>query len=191
MQKPIYLLKGTLYRNKESDKNDLIEIHEKFCDEEPIEARTKAFKKFQSYVEVLLESKELRFHSHEQVERELNSFVDSGERHFALNIPELEIDNDFDKGLFLYFIPNPDKKILTKENQVYYEEKYCIHLIDNKKTDLRKYIINSLIFEFDYYGKHNFNTSDHECWTYKRSVSGKMNKVSILDTPHTNLFEVL
>ncbi len=191
MIKPIYLLKGTFYRNKEANKSDLVEIHEEFYDAKPIIARTQVFKKFQSYVDVLLESKGLRFQSHQQAERDLNSFVNSGERHFALNIPELEIDNDFDKGLYIYLIPNPERKKKTLEGKTIYDEKHCIHYIDNKMCVLRRYVLNSLIFEFNYYGKYNFNMGDQECWTYRRGVSGKMKKVSILNTPHPDLFEIV
>lgn len=190
MQKPLYLLKGTLYRNK--DKNSkLVEINEAFMDDHPIVARDKAFRTYQNYVDVLLESKNANYLSHQQAESVLQPFLDSGKREFVLNNPSLEMDSDFDKGLHLYFIPNPDKKSYTKENEIYYPEKYCIHIMDNKKEDLRRYILNSLIFECDYYTKHKFVSNDQETWTYKRDTSGKMKKISILSTPLTDLLDIL
>ncbi len=190
MQKPIYLLKGTFYRNTD-DHSDLVEVYEEFSDENPIEARKRAFSMYQSYIEVLLESKELSYQSHQQAEQVINSFVDSGKKSFALNNPALEMDNDFDKGLFIYFIPNPEQKMFTKENEVYYPEKYCIHLIDNKKIDLRKQILNSLIFEYNYYVNSNFSTGDQECFAYTEDKSGEMKEIAILNTSITDLFEIL
>ncbi|MCW3786867.1 hypothetical protein [Plebeiibacterium sediminum] len=190
MQKPIYLLKGTFYRNTD-DHTDLVEVYEEFSDENIIEARNRAFSMYQSYIEVLLQSKDLYYQSHQQAEQQLNSYVDSGKKSFALNNPALEMDDDFDKGLFLYFIPNPDHKTYTRENEPYYPEKYCIHLIDNNKTDLRKHILKSLIFEYNYYVNSNFSTGDQECFAYTEDKSGDMKKIAILNTPITDLFEIL
>jgi len=190
MQKPFYLLKGTLYRNKDEN-SKLVEINEEFIDDHPIVARDKAFRAYQNYVDVLLESKNTNYLSHQQAESVLQPFVDSGKKKLALNNPSLEMDGDFDKGLHLYFIPNPDKKSYTKENEIYYPEKYCIHLLDNKKTDLKGYVLNSLIFEYNYYIEHQFVTDDQETWTYRRDSAGKMKTITILSTPLIDLFEIL
>ena len=188
--KSIYLLKGTLYRDKAKHSN-LIEIHEEFYDENLIVARMKAFCKYQSYIEVLLESRNIAAVSHEQSGHHMQYFIDSGKKQLMLNNPDLEIDTDFDKGLFLYFIPNADKKIYTKENQIYYTEKYLVHFMDNNKVNLWKHVLDFLILEYKFYIKHNFSIGNNVIITWKKDLNGKMQNILILRTPLTDMSDIL
>lgn len=160
MLKPIYLLEGTLYRNQNKNESDLICIKEEFISEDPIIARRNAFQKYKSYIDVLLDSLGYKFISHQQASRVLRPFVSSGMKTYFRGIPELEIDSDFDKGLFLYFIPSPQDKKYTTEGNVIYLNKYCIHYIDNSQIDFSHQVQKSLNFECKYYSEHHFRTSN-------------------------------
>lgn len=185
MQRPLYLLTGTLYRNKGKD-DSLIEIYEEFTDENPIEARRKAFKKYQSYVDVLFDSLEIPYQSTKHTEQSMQNFIDSNRQAFILDESELEMEVDFDKGLFLYFIPYPDKVIYSREKVAIYEENHCIYYIDNKRFDFRKYVQASLIIEFRHYEKFSFTTDNKKCWINKESANGRIKKFPILETPFLN-----
>lgn len=189
MPKPLYVLEGTLYRNIRTKSSDLINIREEFVSENPIIARTKAFKKFQCYIDVLLESQGFYFKSHQQACQYLTPFIDSGEKKYFRNIPDLEIETDFDKGLFIYFIPTPENKTYTIEGNVIYMNKYCVHYIDNNLNIIKPQVLNSLIFEHNFYKEHQFSTNNQHCWIYKYGKTENVKKISIIHSPIADIFD--
>ncbi|MGD9993960.1 MAG: hypothetical protein AB7S69_11725 [Salinivirgaceae bacterium] len=151
MNKPLYLLKGTIYRN-DSDLDNLVEIEEIFKHDNLFEARKQVFNKYQSYVDVFLESIDSSYESFEQTVLELERFIKSSRQKFILNEPENgEIEIDFDKGLFIYLVPDSSKISYTKERQIIYEDKILIHSFCDNLGDDMKYVYNGLINEYSFY----------------------------------------
>ena len=70
-----------MFRSRGNDTN-LIEVNEIFKDDNPIIAREKAFKCFQNYIDVFLDSKGLQYISHEETERVLHDFFNSHEKKY-------------------------------------------------------------------------------------------------------------
>jgi len=117
MGTPLYLLQGTLFRTQ-SKLYDLIEINEIFQDINPILARDQVFSKYQSYVDVFLESQGLVYESNNQVGKELAIFINSHQEQYAFNNPVLgQFDVDFDKGLFIYLVTDPMDVFTTLEGE--------------------------------------------------------------------------
>jgi hypothetical protein len=85
--------------------------------------RDDAFRYFQNYVDDCLGSKDCR--SHEKTQLMMQDFVGSHRKTYH-KIAGLEIDTDFDKGLFIYFVHNGNEHI--------------IHGIDNGFIDLYPYL---------------------------------------------------
>ena len=64
-----YIIKAKLIRFTEGNGIDFSEFEEKFEDENPIIAREKAFNRYQSYIDVLLENKNKKAYTHKAEER--------------------------------------------------------------------------------------------------------------------------
>jgi len=70
-----YAVKAKLIRStKDNGEFDFLIINEEFHDESPILAREAAFKYYQNYIDVLLESKGLKYESDNQARKALESF---------------------------------------------------------------------------------------------------------------------
>jgi hypothetical protein len=180
---PSYQLKGILFRSQ-NDQTDLIQIDVLFQYNKPIESRKMAFSKFQSYIEVLLESKGLIYQSHTKTEKALRDFTDSYNRAFQLSNPELgEVDVDAHKGLYIYLIIDPTKKYTTREGETEYQEKLLIHYIDNQFTDLKMDIFISLQKEMELYRKNDFDIGPYHREIDVSKLFEEEEVVSILDTP--------
>ena len=163
MKTPLYLLKGTIFR-KHDNFTDLIEINEVFKDAELILARERAFSKYQSYIDVFLESVAQVYVSHEQTKRRLNDFFDSKRMQFPLRNPELgKVDVDFDKGLFIYLVTDSSDIFTTLEGRQIYNAKHLVHFIDGKTESLNELVLKELKLEFEFYESNGFSIKDHKC----------------------------
>ena len=182
MSNPIYHLKGTLYRTQDNLK-DLVEIDEVFEDASPIVAREKAFSRYQSLIDVFLQSKDLEYQSHEQAEEKMTDFVDSYKKEYALGNPDLEIDVDFDKGLYIYFITDPNDTFTTKEGVVTYNKKHLIHYLDNQFDSYHGDVLTSLRSEYKYYKDNSYDIKDYKCDINTSVIFEDTPFVTILNTP--------
>ena len=181
-----YYIRGTMFRSKGSE-NNLVEVSEVFRDDNPIVAREKAFRVYQNYIDVLLESKGKSYVSHEETESVLKDFVSSYRRDFVKiggqAIGDLEIDVDYDKGMNIFLVMADSPTLTTREGELYFEDKRLIHYIGNGFMDFKAEVFESLSFEYSLYQKYGYDIMD-----YKRdyNTSGSAKKVSIrsiLETP--------
>lgn len=148
---PFYLLKGTIYRNLDNEKN-LIEINEVFQNDSLLEARKQAFSKLRSYIDVFLESISKEYSSHWQVVNDLESFIKSSKVQFAMNNPALgKMDSDFDKGLFLYLVTDPSDVYITKEGDTVYNKKITVYSFSNETLEDTNIIRSGLEKEYQFY----------------------------------------
>jgi len=152
--KPIYHLKGILFRQKRQKQN-LIIVNELFKDKDLIEARKKAFCKFRSYLEVFLESLDKSYLSHEQATVDLQDFVCSHTTTVVKTHHKItdEIDTDYDKGLCLYLIEDENDSFQTQEGETVYNKSHLLLCFDNRFTELEEYIKHGLEQEMKLYKK--------------------------------------
>ena len=183
MKTPLYLLQGTLFRNQDN-LSDLVEINEEFQDRSLIESRKRAFSKFQSYVDVLLESQGLIYDSHEQAEKNLNVFYTHVNRKSSMNTPDsIQIDKDFDRGLFLYLVTDPTDIFTTLEGEKIYNKKHLIHFINGKSDAFKKLVFNALQLELDFYKCNTISIKNHKCGIYISRLFKEVKIIPILKTP--------
>lgn len=116
-----YLLKGTLYRSPEKPE-DLIEIHEVFEDDNLIDARERAFQVYQNYIDVLLESHQETYTTHDNANRVLHSFLEKEEdledllnNPRTVKYPQPDTVHDFDKGISIFLVRTDSKTFQTSE----------------------------------------------------------------------------
>ncbi len=183
MGTPLYLLQGTLFRTQ-SKLYDLIEINEIFQDINPIVAREQVFNKYQSYVDVFLESQGLVYESNSKAEKALGVFIYSKRKQYALNKPFLGLlDVDFDKGLFIYLVTDPMDVFTTLEGEKIYNKKHLIHCMNNEPELFNEFLFSGLQAEYEFYKSNGFSTKDY---TYNLEILdffGNKNSISILKTP--------
>ena len=90
-------------------------------DENPIVGREKAFRVYQNYIDVFLESKGKSYVSHEETEIVLKDFVSSYRRDFARiggqAIGDMEIDFDYDKGMNIFLVMADSNTLTTREGE--------------------------------------------------------------------------
>lgn len=100
-----YLVKAKLIRYINADDINFIEVEEKFENENPILARDDAFNFYQNYIDVLLQSKGLKYQSDKQARKELQSFIDSGTS-TKVKFPEKgwEINESAGNGIAIFLV---------------------------------------------------------------------------------------
>src|SRR6056297_2868275 len=150
MRNKAYLLQGTFFSSAKN-KNDIFEVNELFANNNPIQARNEAFNRFLSYLEVFLDSLDITYRSFDQAVNDLHDFIHSGNRKYFLNDPDLQIDMDFDKGLYLYFVPDTTDKSYTAEKRIVYNQKYLIHCFTNNAQQVIDELQRNLNAEYQYY----------------------------------------
>lgn len=160
MNNPFYLLQGTIFRTQEN-LNDLIEINEVFSNESLIVARRNAFRKYQSYVDVFLDSIGSKYKTYNDAIQKLQDFVNSYRVEYAANNPDLEqVDVDFDKGLFIYLVIDPSDTYRTKEGELIYNKKVLIHFFNADFENYWKAALQGLQVETDFYLTNKFDASN-------------------------------
>lgn len=160
-----YLIRGGAYRSKGNTENP-IEIYEEFKDNNPILARERAFRFYQNYIDVFLESKGKNYISHEQAEIDLHDFFNSFQKKYSI---WGEIDADFGVCIQISFV-HDDTVIHTLKNGIQiYEGEDVIHGIDKKNEDLSGIYFENLKLEYSIFEKNGF-----EMLNYKKGydVSG-------------------
>ncbi|MFZ4799274.1 MAG: hypothetical protein ACOYMA_17375 [Bacteroidia bacterium] len=167
MDKPefFYLVNGRMFR-KVKDETNPIEVYKVFKDKNPIIAREQAFSYYQSYIDVLLESKGKSYISHSKAEEELRPFLSSFKRQYVelsgQTIEDMALDVDCDKGLAISLIMSDSKSFLNIAGHALFEDSHLLHYIDNQFTDLKPYVLDELILEYSLYEKFGY-----DCKNYK------------------------
>lgn len=178
MNTPFYLLQGTIFRSQEN-LNDLIEINEVFYHENLINARQQAFQKFQSYLDVFLDSLGHPYQSYEDAIEILADFVNSYRLQYAANRIELgRVDVDFDKGMFLYLVTDPTDTYTTKEGSLIYKQKYLLHFFNNNFDDYWQAVLNDLMDEFQFFKTHQIDLGNQ---SYKINTAKYFKEKKIVD----------
>ena len=170
-----------MFRSKGNDTN-LIEVNEIFKYENPITARENAFKCYQNYIDVFLDSNGLQYISHEETERVLHDFFNSHKKkYFKLGVDIVdEINVDFDKGLTVYLVMENSK---LSQGQNLFEDRLVIHYIDNQSLDLHDHVLNALLQEFSLYEKYGYDYKDYKR-EYDLTGSPKGPKIgTVLESP--------
>ena len=164
MENPFfYLVRGTLYRNN-SDNPDLIEVDKAFKDDNPILARERAFEFYQNYIDVFLENLGKPYTNHEETLFCLRSFIKNQKESYQKIGNEMmwQIDEDFDKGLFVYLVFDEDEKFETLEGETIYNNKIQIHRLDYSPDELYDDLYSNLKTEFELYEKQNFDIKNYK-----------------------------
>lgn len=178
-----YRVKARLYKPGKN-RNDLILVDRFFEEENPVEARVKAFHFFQSYKEVLLENINQPDGEGFLVENALNKYISSTPL-IKVAIPgtSVEIDPDFDKGIFLYFMSSEGEFFNISPSQQISSDMRVIHHVANGLLSNWTELVEGLIYEYQIYKKYNLDCRDLEK-TYDFSHStDRWKQTTLLETP--------
>lgn len=155
-----YAVKAKLIRKKKEDgEYEFLEVNEEFHNENPILAREAAFRYYQNYIDVLLESKGLRYESDKQARLALESFHDPGtSTKIDVLGTYLDIPDWIGNGIGVYLM------IDEALDEVGFINNYSlIHGIGGLEgSDSPEYMLVGLEREIYYYGQHNYHTKDTE-----------------------------
>lgn len=193
-----YQLRGTLYRNV-NNPQDLIEINEIFESDDPIDARERVFSAYQNLVDVLLQSKDQEYTSHELTLENLKDFIQRNNFNkeefnelLSLNNTLFNTENDFDKGLCVYLVYSNSKSFTTVEGDLIYEEKLLLHDLNSQINGLRDVMFDNLLIEYKLYEKYEYNYKDYVTTYPKTTNLDPINAVNyILETPLIYSFDYL
>ncbi len=96
-------------RKKDNGEFEFIEVSEKFIDPEPIKARDAAFRYYQNYIDVLLQSKGAEYKSDNQARQLLKSFWDPGTSTTVIaGEKTISIPDYFDNGIGVFCCHDDD-----------------------------------------------------------------------------------
>jgi len=102
-----YAFKARLIRrSRENGEFDFIDVFQEFFDDEPIKAREQAFKCYQNYIDVLLESKGLKYISDLQTREAMETFYDPKTTHI-INYKDgvrSEISDAYGNGIGVFLV---------------------------------------------------------------------------------------
>lgn len=152
-----YLVKAKLIRFREAGEIEFLEVDEQFDDENPIEARERAFVYYQNFIDVLLEGKGKQYMSDKQARAELVSFIDPGTKtKFEIGNNEYELSDSFGNGIGIFIaIDQPLGDTIGSE--------CIIHGIGNiGSSDDPQYLMDGLNTEFSYYKSFGYDTKNYE-----------------------------
>lgn len=158
-----YEVRAKLIRKKnEKGEYEFLEVEEKFEDENPIEARRKAFRFYQNYVDVLLQAKGNSYKNHQQASEIIQSFWDSGTKEYNINGKKFNLPDTFDNGMAVIMVIAPPIKEgfdVSKEGH-----KLTLHgfgnLLNHMTYEDRFWF--DLAEEYEYYVKYGYNTQNEE-----------------------------
>lgn len=171
-----YLVRAKLIRHIQgSGEIEFLEFEDKFQDDNPIVARTKAFKHYQNYVDVLLQAKQKTYTTDKQAREDLKSFIGPTKNETLLfGNTEIDFSHTMNNGIAVYLIidhplPAPeyiepykipgDKYIYTNLDADKENDEIFIHGIGNIGYD-SGYLIFELEKELEYYKFYEYNTNN-------------------------------
>ncbi|HEY8660071.1 MAG TPA: ATP-binding protein [Hanamia sp.] len=187
-----YLVKAKVIRKTEGNELDFEEINKKFENENPIIAREEAFGFYQSWIDILLQSKNKEYISDKEARKDLISFIDPGvsTKLYSGNT-EIEFNKDsLGNGIGVFFVPDIEIGV-SYSGRIEAGAELLIHGIGNFG---RKYMLDDnvciLSSEFEYYKHFNYETKSKEidivycfrCW-YEDGMDEEKTTRTILETP--------
>lgn len=181
-----YVVKGRK-KSKNTEVNEYYEEH--FFDDNPIEARKKAFSYYQNYLSILQENNLLI-----KVESSVPSELTENESEFnsfkiqALGTAHSKYSDSlcFDRGVALYMVINKPIQYMNKKDTK--NERFLIHGIFNfQEADMRE-MIEGLIREYGYYSILNYDKVGHEEQIDFSNYALGFGKYSIIATPYNWLY---
>ena len=152
-----YVVKAKLIRYKNANEIDFLEVEEKFENENPILAREAAFSFYQSYLDVLLESKDKKYTSDKQAREDLRSFIEMGTK-VKTPTGEFDYDDSIGNGIAIFLIVDVDKE---GESEIFSYKKnddFEIHGIWYGHSDSMYGLEN----EYELYRLYNYDTKNKE-----------------------------
>ena len=179
-----YIIKAKLIRFTEGNGIEFSEFQEKFEDDNPIIAREKAFNRYQSFIDVLLENKNKKYLSDRQARIDLNSFIDPGTKtKIKIGEKEVEFSDSFGNGIGIFIVINK-----TIQNEICEDtngDEFLIHGIGRIGSfDAPQDLIDGLDQEFLYYEQFDYDTKNYlrivDFYEYDNPESGPY---KILETP--------
>jgi hypothetical protein len=152
-------------RKKEDGEFEFIEVFKEFFDDEPIKAREAAFRYYQNYIDVLLESKGLKYESDKQAKESLESYYD----------PKTSHPVDFEGKISFY----PDSWGNGIGVFMIIDDEFDEHYVGTLKTTSKKEMIHgignlwegdsspetltlSLEREIEYYDRFKYDTGNYK-----------------------------
>ena len=144
----LYILEVDLYRKK-NNINDFIEDYEEFRDDDLIKARNKCFSKYQSYIDVLLLSKNKEYKTHEKAKKDLRDFLYTDIKHNPIGLPVVETG----VGISIIFIYDDTIEVISKKRNITgYKEGITIHGLNNEiAQNYDELYLKNLKFEYEFY----------------------------------------
>lgn len=151
-------------RKKEDGAFEFIEVFKEFFNDEPIKAREAAFRYYQNYIDVLLESKGLKYESDKQAKEALESYYNLKTSHPVDVEGEIRSYPDsWGNGIGVFII---------------IDNEFDEHIVGTLKTNNKKYMIHgfgnlwegdcspealtlSLEREVEYYNHFHYNTGGY------------------------------
>lgn len=151
-----YVVKMNLVHDSSAGELQFIEHSQDFSDASPIQARIAAFEHYQNYIDVLLESKGMKYQSDKQARENLMSFVDQGVKSIKTDDGELIIPRTITSGIGVFIKVTED--IPTEFYNYENAEELYIHGIGYFRSDAENFI-DTLSMEFELYVKFGFDTA--------------------------------
>jgi hypothetical protein len=159
-----YAVKAKLIRRKKDDGElDFLEVDKDFFNENPILAREAAFKFYQNYIDVLLESKGLRYESDKQAREALETFHDpKTSTRITIMGKSFDYPDSFGNGIGVFIVVDVPSE--SKEHDLTYADNLAlIHGIGFlEDSDSPESILTGLEHEIFYYNLHGYNKEDCE-----------------------------
>ena len=159
-----YLVKAKVIRKTKGNELDFEEINKKFENENPIIAREEAFRLYQSWIDILLQSKNKEYISDKEARKDLISFIDAGvSTKLYSGDTEIEFNkNSLGNGIGVFFVPDIEIGV-SYSGRIVAGDELLIHGIGNFG---RKYMLDDnvciLSSEFEYYKHFNYETNNKE-----------------------------
>lgn len=156
-----YVLKAKLIKLNINEEIDFHEFSESFQSPDPLDARIKAFKQYQNYIDVLLESKNKVYHSDREARKELQSFI-TPTKPIKLKIggEEFEFVDSIGNGLGIYLVVD----IPLEDNYDKKGDELLIHgIVDNYYAlENPDHFLLGLEREYEYYKQFQLDTKGKE-----------------------------
>ncbi len=160
-----YVVKAKLIRYKNADDINFLEFEEKFENENPIIAREAAFNFYQNYIDVLLESKNIKYISDKQTREELKTFIET-ETSSKMKVGDklVEFNDAFGNGIGIFLVVDIAQDGSHESLSYKKGDEFLIHGIGHLigGSDNPDYVVGNLDQEHEFYQINNYDTKNKE-----------------------------
>lgn len=157
-----YVVKAKLIRYINADDINFIDVEEKFENENPILARDSAFNFYQSYIDVLLQSKGIKYESDKQARKEIQSFIDTGTS-TKINIGDkvIEFADSIGNGIGVFLVIDKPIEEVHESTQDNIGDDWLIHGIGSiGRFSNPQSLMDGLTTEYNYYLNFDYAIND-------------------------------